>query len=119
MGLGSVIVGPVTWAVHVLVSGIVQGVGFRYWTERNARELGVSGWARNLYDGRVELVAEGDRGAVEALVERCRRGPRSAHVRGVEVRELAASGARSFQVLQDAELPMGEEGSSPDPTSSR
>lgn len=50
------------------VTGHVQGVGFRYWTRTRADELGLRGLARNLSDGRVEVVAEGDRGACEALL---------------------------------------------------
>jgi acylphosphatase len=71
--------------VHLLVSGRVQGVAFRAYTEDEARRLGVRGWVRNLRDGRVEAEAEGDRAAVEALVAWCRRGPPSARVDGVEV----------------------------------
>jgi len=54
---------------HVFYSGRVQGVGFRYTTQRRAVEQGVSGWVRNLPDGRVELLAEGPEAAVEKLLE--------------------------------------------------
>ena len=54
--------------VRLLVSGLVQGVGFRWWTRSRARELGLLGWARNLDDGRVEVVAEGSRAAVDGTV---------------------------------------------------
>ena len=70
--------------VHLLVSGMVQGVSFRYFTVEEARRLGLAGWVRNLADGRVEALAEGDRRAVEALVAWCRRGPPSARVDEVE-----------------------------------
>jgi acylphosphatase len=53
----------------VFVRGAVQGVGFRWWTRARARELGVSGWARNTFDGRVEVVAEGSPVAVTRLLE--------------------------------------------------
>jgi acylphosphatase len=55
--------------VTVWVSGRVQGVGFRWWTRARALELGLVGWAANLEDGRVEVVAEGQRAALDALVE--------------------------------------------------
>lgn len=70
--------------VHLLVSGIVQGVSFRFYTVEEARRLGVAGWVRNLPDGRVEAEAEGDRRALDALVAFCRRGPPSAQVDDVE-----------------------------------
>jgi len=70
--------------VHLLVSGLVQGVFFRQSTVDEARRLGLQGWVRNLHDGRVEVLAEGERGAVEALVRFCGRGPPAARVDGVE-----------------------------------
>ncbi|MCW4021403.1 MAG: acylphosphatase [Candidatus Bathyarchaeota archaeon] len=70
---------------HVFVSGFVQGVFFRYETRRQAFQRGVTGWVRNLSDGRVEAVFEGERKDVEAMVAFCRRGPSGAVVRGVEV----------------------------------
>ena len=70
---------------HVFVSGIVQGVSFRWYATQQARAHGVSGWVRNLDDGRVEAVFEGSRTAVDALVAWCREGPRHARVSGVEV----------------------------------
>lgn len=70
---------------HIFIEGRVQGVGFRYFTKTNARELGVDGWVKNLPDGRVEAVFEGERNAVEELVDRCRKGPRSARVADLQV----------------------------------
>lgn len=70
---------------HIFIEGRVQGVGFRYFTKTNARELGVDGWVKNLPDGRVEAVIEGEREAVEELVDRCRKGPRSARVSDLQV----------------------------------
>lgn len=71
--------------VHVFVSGRVQGVFFRQNTKRQADSLGVKGWVRNLPDGRVEAVFEGEKSAVKALVDYCHRGPSSARVDNVEV----------------------------------
>lgn len=71
--------------VHVVVRGMVQGVAFRAYTVDEARRLRVAGWVRNLPDGRVEVEAEGERTALEALVAFCGRGPPAARVEGVEV----------------------------------
>lgn len=79
------------------MSGRVQGVSFRWYTEQRARELGVNGWVRNEPDGSVALHAEGDDQAVDALVEWCRTGPALARVRNVTVREAAVTGATTFE----------------------
>ncbi|RLI27125.1 MAG: acylphosphatase [Candidatus Hecatellales archaeon] len=71
---------------HVYVSGLVQGVFFRWHTREEALRLGVKGWVRNLPDGRVEAVFEGEKEAVEQMLEFCRRGPPGAEVENVEVR---------------------------------
>lgn len=61
---------------HIVVTGLVQGVGFRYFTVTQARRLGVQGWVRNCRDGSVELEAQGSSDAVQALVEQLAIGPR-------------------------------------------
>jgi acylphosphatase len=70
---------------HVFVSGRVQGVLFRHETKRRADNQGVKGWVRNLPDGRVEAVFEGEEEAVKALIEFCRRGPSGAKVTNVDL----------------------------------
>ncbi len=77
---------------HIVVSGRVQGVAFRAETAYEAERLGVQGWVRNLRDGRVEAVAEGERSQVEALVAWCRHGPLLARVDDVQVSWEAARG---------------------------
>jgi acylphosphatase len=72
--------------VRVLLEGRVQGVCFRGQTERWANESGLTGWVRNRFDGRVEVVAEGDRGALESLVELLRKGPPLGRVDFADVR---------------------------------
>jgi acylphosphatase len=70
--------------VHVLVSGLVQGVNFRYYTLLQANRLGVRGWVRNLHDGRVEAVFEGEQTGIDEIVNWCHTGPRSARVERVD-----------------------------------
>jgi acylphosphatase len=65
---------------RVVLSGRVQGVGFRQQAVAEAERLGLSGWVRNLPDGRVEALAEGDKEAVDALLAWCKHGPRLARV---------------------------------------
>jgi acylphosphatase len=72
--------------VHVYVSGRVQGVFFRAKTTTLAHSLGLAGWVRNLYDGRVEAVFEGEKESVEKAIEFCRRGPPGAYVDDLVVR---------------------------------
>ena len=69
----------------IMVSGRVQGVGYRFFTETAARELDIKGWSKNLPDGRVELDVEGTRGAVLKFIEELKAGPRMARVSEVEV----------------------------------
>ena len=78
--------------VHLFVRGKVQGVWFRATTAEKARSLGLRGLARNLPDGRVEVVAEGSPEALEALVAFCKKGPPKARVDGVDVRYSEAVG---------------------------
>lgn len=78
--------------VKVRVSGIVQGVGFRFSARWKARELGIKGYAKNLADGKVEVVAEGKDEKVEAFLNWCKKGPPGAHVDSVEVIEEIPTG---------------------------
>jgi acylphosphatase len=71
---------------HVFVSGRVQGVFFRSQTKHNADRHDVKGWVRNLANGRVEAVFEGEKDAVEALIEFCKRGSSGARVTNVDVK---------------------------------
>lgn len=81
-----------TARLHAIVEGRVQGVGFRYFVLENALELGVAGWVRNRWDETVEVTAEGERAALEKLLEILHRGPRSAFVSAVQVEWQAARG---------------------------
>jgi len=77
---------------RILVEGRVQGVGFRYATVREGRRLGLRGFARNLRDGRVEVVAEGAEADVDRLTNWCRKGPPAAEVTSVETSEIDDAG---------------------------
>ncbi len=83
---------------HVFVSGRVQGVYYRATTRDTARERGVDGWVRNLDDGRVEAVFEGDRETVEAMVEWCHTGSPQAQVEDVDVEYEEPEGVDGFGV---------------------
>ncbi len=85
-------------ATRILVSGVVQGVGYRQWTRRRAIALALAGWVRNLYDGRVEILVEGDVRAVDQLVAECADGPRYADVANVEPADVPATGLTGFAV---------------------
>lgn len=81
-----------------LVSGRVQGVGFRWFVEREAATLGVTGWVRNREDGRVEVMATGTREQLAALHARLREGPRAARVDEVAVSPAPFLDAKSFGI---------------------
>lgn len=85
-------------ARQVRVTGRVQGVFFRAWTRDLARELAVAGWVRNADDGSVEAHLEGERSAVEMLIDRMRVGPPSADVEDVRVDDVPAEGSNRFEV---------------------
>jgi acylphosphatase len=73
--------------IHIWVRGVVQGVGFRYFTIRLARELGVTGWVRNTPDGGVEIVAEGEEWKLKEFAKSVKIGPSHSTVTGTEERE--------------------------------
>jgi len=83
---------------RVVVHGHVQGVFFRDSVRRHAISAGVSGWARNMRDGTVEAVFEGDSEAVDVLIAFCREGPRGARVERVDVFKEAAEGISGFAI---------------------
>jgi acylphosphatase len=86
-------------ARRYLISGRVQGVGFRYFVEARASGEGVNGWVRNLADGRVEVHVEGDREAVDRVAAALSRGPAGADVEDVAVEEVAPTGrATGFSI---------------------
>ena len=71
--------------VHLFISGKVQGVFFRLNTKKKAKELGISGWVKNLSDGRVEILVEGVKEKIEELIKWAQKGPLFAKVDGLEI----------------------------------
>jgi acylphosphatase len=71
--------------IHIIVRGMVQGVGFRYFVWRQATKLSLSGFVRNQYDGDVEIEAYGDRSLLEELIKEVKVGPRSAYVKDLRI----------------------------------
>lgn len=85
--------------VHVFISGRVQGVFFRAETQRTAADLKLKGWVRNLEDGRVEALFEGEDSAVDRMAAWCHQGPPAAHVERVDLAEEPFTGTlRGFGI---------------------
>jgi acylphosphatase len=86
--------------VHAFVSGMVQGVNFRSNTTRFAKSLGITGWVRNLDDGRVEVVAEGERDKIDKLIEFLKNGPPFSRVDELDLKKEEYKGEfRDFSIL--------------------
>jgi acylphosphatase len=89
--------------LHAYVDGSVQGVGFRMYVLQQAEALGLTGWVRNTFDGKVEVLAEGAYSQLEKLLEKLRLGPRSAFVTEVQKEWQSATGEYSnFTVRRTA-----------------
>ena len=87
-------------ARRAIVRGRVQGVGYRFFAERVARDLGIRGWVRNLRDGTVETLAEGEDEAVNRYLDRLRKGPLGSRVDAVDVTDAAEQGLTSFEITR-------------------
>ncbi len=70
---------------HIIVKGMVQGVGFRYFVHKRATQIGLTGYAKNLENGNVEVKAEGERSLIEELIKEIKVGPRMSHVSDIFV----------------------------------
>ncbi len=86
------------------VSGSVQGVGFRYWTQHEAQRLGLSGYVQNRSDGTVETEAEGDAASVSAFLDWLSTGPEWADVAAVHTTEVAVIGSTVFELRRDLDI---------------
>ncbi|MBT1177914.1 acylphosphatase [Bifidobacterium callimiconis] len=88
-----------TTRIHIIVTGLVQGVGFRYFTTIQARQYGITGWVRNKHDGSVEIEAQGQADALGQFTGQLRKGPRWSQVEHVTVTRMPAlPGERTFMV---------------------
>ncbi len=83
-------------ALRLVITGRVQGVGFRAWTRREARRRDLRGWVRNRSDGSVEALLIGEEAAIEAMAETCRQGPGLAEVTAVNRFAAADDGSADF-----------------------
>ena len=85
--------------VSLMITGRVQGVGFRYFTQETAEAMGVTGWVRNGWDRSVEVEAQADERTLALFLERVREGPPLSHVVDIEKREMpVVTGEASFEV---------------------
>jgi acylphosphatase len=87
-------------ARRAILSGRVQGVGFRFFAERAARDAGVTGWVRNRSDGSVETVVEGEADAVARYLERLRAGPGGSRITSFSEEEAELHGHASFEITR-------------------
>ena len=83
---------------RLLISGKVQGVFFRDYTQRQAESLGLTGWVKNLADGRVKTVIQGPKEKIKLMIDWCWQGPPLSRVENIEVKEIKAKKLNSFVV---------------------
>ncbi|MDD5171729.1 MAG: acylphosphatase [Candidatus ainarchaeum sp.] len=88
-------------AIHIVISGGVQGVFFRAGAQDQARKLNLSGWVRNTPDGSVEVLAEGGRNSLEQLLDWCYHGPAGASVSAIEYGWVEPKGIKEFTIRYD------------------
>lgn len=86
-------------AKRLYINGTVQGIFFRQFIKENAERNDVRGFVRNLEDGRVEVFIEGDGKDVDKMIELCKKGPRHAQIRNVEIKEEKVQDFKEFKIL--------------------
>ena len=86
--------------IHLTISGKVQGVGYRYFVQKNANDLELSGWVQNQENGTVEAEFEGPPDAVEKMIQLCRQGPRNATVEEIKKESVTVKDEGIFRVKQ-------------------
>jgi acylphosphatase len=88
-------------AVRLMISGTIQGIFFRMFCKENADKLGLKGYVRNLDDGDVELVLEGNSDEIEKMIEICKQGPPRARIRKIQIQEIKWQGDfKEFKILK-------------------
>lgn len=87
-----------SFTTHVMIHGTVQGVSYRDWTHRTAKELELDGWVRNRTDGSVEAVFHGPLETVKQMVEKCHHGPPAANVTSVQTTPQEGHPAKGFEI---------------------
>jgi acylphosphatase len=85
---------------HLIISGKVQGVGYRYYTAQQAKKLGITGWVKNLPDGRVEAIFEGTQQTITEMINWCRQGPSAAQVTDITINHEKPQGHKKFEINQ-------------------
>ncbi len=85
-------------AANLLISGKVQGVGYRFWTLQQAKKLGIVGWVKNLPDSRVEAVLMGNHSSIETMVKLCESGPPPAKVDNISVSWIKYEEMKEFEI---------------------
>jgi len=85
-------------SVILIISGVVQNVGFRFYTHRKANELGVKGFVKNMPDGSVYAEAEGDPNVIEAFIDYCKKGPNWARVSDVKIQDAPVKEFKDFTI---------------------
>lgn len=86
--------------LHLIISGFVQGVGFRQYIKQQARDLNLKGWVKNTFNGKVEAVFVGDSLDTEKMLEICKKGPFLAEVKKVEVKNIPDQSFESFEIIK-------------------
>jgi acylphosphatase len=86
-------------SVRLYIQGSVQGIFFREFIKKNAEDLNVKGFTRNLENGKVEVFLEGDTTSVDKMIELCKKGPRHAQIRNVETKKERFQDLRTFKIL--------------------
>ncbi len=86
-------------SVRLYINGTVQGVFFRMFVKENAERCNVKGFVRNLEDGRIEVFLEGDADGVNKMIELCKKGPKHAQIRNVEIKPERFQGFKVFKML--------------------
>lgn len=88
--------------VHIVISGLVQGVFFRHYTRKYAIQYNLTGWVKNRPDGKVEAIFEGDELNIELMIDWCRSGPPSAQVTGIDIsREEPTNTFPDFRIIYE------------------